>query len=46
MMHTFTQLWLKGLALSSVAFLLGGVFTLYRQPDFLVNLANQAWGCL
>ena len=22
-----------------------GVFTLYFQPDFLLTLANQVWGC-
>jgi hypothetical protein len=43
---TSHPLWLKGLALSAVAFLLGSVFMLYRQPDFLLQLANQAWGCL
>ena len=46
MMHTLNPSWLKALAMSAVAFLLGSIFMLYRQPDFLVNLANQAWGCL
>jgi len=34
------------LAVSAVAFLLGSTLMLYQQPDFLVNLANQVWGCL
>lgn len=24
---------------------LGGVFALYLQPDFVVDLANQVWAC-
>ncbi|MFZ3129423.1 MAG: hypothetical protein WA136_15550 [Rhodoferax sp.] len=24
---------------------LAGVFSLYTQPDFLVQLANQLWAC-
>ena len=25
--------------------LLGGVFLLYAQPDFMVQMANQLWAC-
>ena len=46
MMHALNPFWFKVLALSAVAFLLGSTLMLYRQPDFLVNLANQVWGCL
>ncbi len=45
MMRTLNPSWLKVLAVPAVAFLLSSIFMLYRQPDFLVNLANQAWGC-
>ena len=24
---------------------LGGIFTLYGEPDFLVQMANQIWSC-
>jgi hypothetical protein len=24
---------------------LAGVFMLYVQPDFMVQMANQVWGC-
>lgn len=24
---------------------LGGVFSLYLRPDFLVDLSNQVWAC-
>lgn len=24
---------------------LGLVFVMYTRPDFMVNLANQVWGC-
>lgn len=30
---------------AAVFLVLLGVFTLYTQPDFLVTLANQVWGC-
>jgi len=46
MMRTLNPSWLKVLAVPAVAFLLGNIFMLYLQPYFLVNLANQAWGCL
>ncbi|WP_255033874.1 hypothetical protein [Rhodoferax sp. TH121] len=29
----------------AVALALVGVFYLYTQPDFLVQLANQVWAC-
>lgn len=30
---------------SATAVALLGVFYLYTQPDFLVQLANQVWAC-
>ncbi|MDR7307832.1 hypothetical protein [Rhodoferax saidenbachensis] len=34
------------LAVGTIALLaLTGVFYLYTQPDFLVQLANQVWAC-
>jgi hypothetical protein len=34
------------LAFGAIALLvLVGVFYLYTQPDFLVQLANQVWAC-
>lgn len=34
------------LAFGTIALLaLAGVFYLYTQPDFLVQLANQVWAC-
>lgn len=32
--------WLAGAAAA-----LGGVFTLYLHPDFLVTLVDQVWSC-
>jgi hypothetical protein len=34
---------LLGYALTLLALL--GVFALYTQPEFLVRLADQMWGC-
>jgi len=37
-----------GVKLIGIAALLGIlmlVFSLYGHPDFLMNLANQVWGC-
>jgi hypothetical protein len=37
--------WRKaGLYLLAVA-ALWAVFSLYTRPDFLIDLANQVWGC-
>lgn len=33
--------WLGALA----AIVLAGVFFLYTQPDFMVQMANQLWSC-
>ncbi|MDQ7744001.1 hypothetical protein [Hydrogenophaga pseudoflava] len=35
----------RALAWASVALVLLGTLTLYRRPDFLVNLADQLWSC-
>lgn len=38
--------WRKNLLLAAVAtVVLAGVFLLYTQPDFMVQMANQAWAC-
>ena len=34
--------WLTGALVVAV---LVGVFALYTQPDFLVQMANQLWAC-
>lgn len=28
-----------------ICLLLGAVFSLYIQPDFMVQMANQVWAC-
>jgi len=40
-MRNKLRLGLAGLALLALA----GVFLLYLQPDFIVHLSNQLWGC-
>jgi uncharacterized protein involved in exopolysaccharide biosynthesis len=38
--------WRKNLLLVVVAtVVLAGVFLLYTQPDFMVQMANQVWAC-
>lgn len=38
--------WRKNLLLAAMATLaLAGVFLLYTQPDFMVQMANQVWTC-
>jgi hypothetical protein len=38
--------WRKNLLLAVVAtVVLAGVFLLYTQPDFMVQMANQVWAC-
>ncbi len=38
--------WRKNLLLAIVAtVVLVGVFLLYTQPDFMVQMANQMWAC-
>lgn len=38
--------WRKKLLLAAmVTFVLAGVFLLYTQPDFMVQMANQVWAC-
>jgi hypothetical protein len=38
--------WRKNLLLVVVAtVVLAGVFMLYTQPDFMVQMANQVWAC-
>jgi len=48
-MRTTGKPWVRsalGAALGGLAVLvLAAVFGLYRQPDFLVQLANQLWTC-
>ena len=36
----------KRLAVAALALaVLAGVFVLYTQPDFMVQMANQVWAC-
>jgi hypothetical protein len=36
----------KNLLLTAMAtIVLAGVFLLYTQPDFMVQMANQVWAC-
>lgn len=35
----------RTLVWAAVALALAGTWTLYRRPDFLVDLANQLWSC-
>jgi hypothetical protein len=35
------NLWLLAVALVVLA----GVFLMYTQPDFIVQMANQVWAC-
>lgn len=38
--------WRKNIMLLAVAtVILAGVFMLYTQPDFMVQMANQVWAC-
>ena len=38
--------WRKNLLLAAVAtVVLAGVFLLYTQPGFMVQMANQVWAC-
>jgi hypothetical protein len=38
-------LFLRPLIAIACALVLLGVLSLYFQPDFLLTLANQVWGC-
>lgn len=35
----------KVLLYASLAGVLALVFAMYNRPDFVMNLANQMWGC-
>ena len=35
----------KALVWSAVALALAGAWSLYTQPDFLVDLADRVWSC-
>ena len=37
--------WGQGLWILAAAVVLAGVFGLYLQPDFLVQLSSQLWAC-
>jgi hypothetical protein len=45
-MHLLSQPWMRQalVGLVSLAVLLG-VLSMYLQPEFLLTLANQMWGC-
>lgn len=36
---------LRLLAATAAGLVLWGTLTLYRQPDFLVQMADQLWSC-
>jgi hypothetical protein len=36
---------IKALVWTAVVLALLGTLELYQRPDFLVNLADQLWGC-
>jgi hypothetical protein len=40
-----SQRWAWSIRFLMVVVVLGGIFTLYGEPDFLVQLANQMWSC-
>jgi hypothetical protein len=42
MMHKALPRLLAGLVVMAV---LSAVLSMYLQPDFLITLANQVWGC-
>ncbi|MCF8147618.1 MAG: hypothetical protein K9J50_03575 [Sulfuritalea sp.] len=37
--------WAGSVRFLSLVAVLTGIFTLYGEPDFLVQLANQMWSC-
>ena len=37
--------WVKAALWALVLIVLGGVFAMYLQPDFMVDMANQVWAC-
>lgn len=39
------HVWRQGILGLSCLMILLGVLSLYLQPDFLLTLANQVWGC-
>ncbi len=36
----------RALAWAAVLLALGGVFMAYQQPEFVAEMARQAWACL
>ena len=45
-MTLFGSWWSRTFALVFVGALLFGVFEMYRQPVFMLQLSNQIWGCI
>lgn len=39
------QRWMHALGWGAAALVLLGTLALYRDPDFLVQLADQLWSC-
>jgi len=33
------------IAITALLAALGGIFSMYGDPDFLMSIANQVWGC-
>ena len=40
-----TPLWKQMLTLATAGLVLCAVFSLYLQPEFMVDLAQQLWAC-
>ena len=45
-MTLYKAWWPRILALLFMGALLFGVFEMYRQPVFMLQLSNQIWGCI
>jgi len=45
-MRLLSHSWIRQALIGSVCFsVLLGVMAMYLQPEFLLTLANQVWGC-
>lgn len=44
-MNPSRTFWLRAMVGLSVALVLLATLTLYQRPDFLIQLADQAWSC-
>jgi hypothetical protein len=37
--------WMRPVAWLGAALVLGLVFLMYREPEFMMQMANQVWAC-